>query len=388
MKRKINVYLYFILSVLSSLKGILYDSGGAFSTICGYTLLLLGIIYFIKVINSEDAKKILPVIILFIILLIYGVLFMISGKSYYHYMSDEYLSSNFYLLQILYSFLPIFSVFYFYCKELIDINDIKFLSIILLVCSIFEYYHIVQSNMIMMKGLDGVGTVNAGYSFVRLLPMIFVWNKNRLFQILYAVIIFVFILISVKRGAILTLACGIVYFLIYLRINNKINLRTVFILSIGVGAAFLYINYLMKNMAYFTYRLDLTLHGSSSQRDEIYDYFIHHLLNEDDVFKIFLGNGAFSTVGFYGQYAHNDWLEIAMNQGLLGIVAFTSFFMFFFKTLYKRNIKQNNPSLFYGMAVVVLFIPSFFSMSYSEIGLSLGIPLMYGVLGKNFINYV
>ena len=64
-------------------------------------------------------------------------------------------------------------------------------------------------------------------------------------------------------------------------------------------------------------------------------------------------------------HAHNDWLELAVNQGLLGIIVYAVYW----KNVYKewRHSDRTQPySLAFGTLVLGLFVQSLFSMSYGN----------------------
>ena len=61
-------------------------------------------------------------------------------------------------------------------------------------------------------------------------------------------------------------------------------------------------------------------------------------------------------------YAHNDWLEIAVNQGLLGLIIYAFYWLVFYKT-WKNAINSDAKTIFV-LTILMLFAKSIFSMSY------------------------
>ena len=127
---------------------------------------------------------------------------------------------------------------------------------------------------------------------------------------------------------------------------------------------------------YFQYRLENTLEGNSSNRDVFYATLVEYFINQDSLTNILFGNGAMTTIMIVGNFAHNDWLELAICQGVLGLVIyfvyFISLFVFFRKTLH-------NPLVYniIGMVLMIMFASSLFSMSYNALSISLTLCLGY-----------
>ena len=101
------------------------------------------------------------------------------------------------------------------------------------------------------------------------------------------------------------------------------------------------------------------------------------MLSRDNIGEIIFGEGLNKTVAISGLFAHNDWLELGINQGLIGIVVYILFFMGLWVDL--RQLKRQN-KLIYGvlsMAFFIMFAMTLFSMSYSS--LTIGIQLSLGI---------
>ena len=78
-----------------------------------------------------------------------------------------------------------------------------------------------------------------------------------------------------------------------------------------------------------------------------------------------LGSGANATINIAGNYAHNDWLEIAVNNGLIGIVIYVVYWISLFKTC--RNAKlYPKYYLILTTFIIIVFMETLFSMSYNS----------------------
>ena len=94
------------------------------------------------------------------------------------------------------------------------------------------------------------------------------------------------------------------------------------------------------------------------------------------------GGGANHTLIVTDNYAHNDWLEILINQGILGILVYLFYwFKFWQEQRFCRNIKKLNlarTSL--TICILASFLMTIFSMSYGDlpIGMSMAIGICLG----------
>ena len=93
-----------------------------------------------------------------------------------------------------------------------------------------------------------------------------------------------------------------------------------------------------------------------------YDTFMHNSRGLDYIF----GYGADGTIKLFQNFAHNDWLEIAIDCGLFGIIIYFFYWWNFFKEV--RSLKES-PMLHSMMilTIIPLFLKSFFSMSITDI---------------------
>ena len=94
-------------------------------------------------------------------------------------------------------------------------------------------------------------------------------------------------------------------------------LSLVFPLQFLIIAVALFVIKLMSESSYFAQRIDQTIAGDSSGRDDLYKSLWDILISEQDLFYILFGRGADATWALVGNYAHQDWLETFCNNGLL-----------------------------------------------------------------------
>ena len=198
------------------------------------------------------------------------------------------------------------------------------------------------------------------------MPAVALFKHKSILQ--YGMMIFcmAFIVMGMKRGAIIVGVLLMLYFLYFnYRYHQSMSkTKVLFFSALIVIAAVYIVQYMMETSDYFMARIAQTEEGGSSGRDAIYEHFWNHFKNETDNIKFIFGNGANATLGIYINYAHNDWLEIAINQGVLGLVAYAFYWLCFLKTIW--DTKHNNTaSLVLSLCFILFFVKAIFSMSYA-----------------------
>lgn len=308
--------------------------------------------------------------ILFLMFVVYGVVLLFSDNHYIIRYSGAEVSNSSFLKSIFLSIPNIYSFYYFSRKGFLTEPIIKKWIVVYMLASVFIFidYKMTSIHTLLLEGndVDDI-TNNMGYLFVALIPTVAVFKNNNIIQ--YGLLIFcmVFIVIGMKRGAILVGVLSILYFLYFnFRYHRSISKVKVLIFSMLIALAGVYmVTYMMETSDYFNQRIIQTEDGGSSGRDFIYEFFWNYFKNEIDASKFLFGNGANATLGIGINYAHNDWLEIAINQGVFGLLIYAFYWLCFYKTI--RQAKQNlSAKLVLTLAFISFFIMTLFSMSYTE----------------------
>ena len=134
-------------------------------------------------------------------------------------------------------------------------------------------------------------------------------------------------------------------------------------LGICVGAVFFFIHQ-MTTSDYMMERIEETIAGNSSGRDKLYSFFWNYFTENANFLQYLFGRGANGTLEIYYNYAHNDWLEIAVNQGLIGIVVYAFYWLGFYKT-WKRATNIDAKTIL-ALTFFIFFAKTMFSMSYAD----------------------
>ena len=223
-------------------------------------------------------------------------------------------------------------------------------------------------------------TNNLGYVFLSLIPLMAFWSHKKFVQYFGLALSMMFIIFGMKRGAIMIGALSIVMFLhqSLKSATRKQKFWTFFLSFVLIIGAIYLVSYMLRNSAYFNERLEITLEGNSSGRDRLYSVFWRHFINESNPFLFLFGNGALATLSIASNYAHNDWLEIAINQGLLGVLVYVYYWIMFYKT-WKKSAFDSEIYLATGLVLLIFFMKTLFSMSYSDMNIYTTICLGYSM---------
>lgn len=301
---------------------------------------------------------------MFGLVMVYCLFLMLTGTSGFKF---EVNPSD-YLLNYVASVLPIYSFYYFSRKGRLSFYWFMVMTIFFCVNAYALYYENQHSMLEMLVGDSEDFTNNSGYIIVSLLPLMAFFNKRSIIQYIGLFLIMAATILCFKRGAILVGLLAIAYF-IFKKVNVRSTSRritTIALVAVMLVALYRYFDSIFLTNDYFYQRVMLTREGDSSGRDSIYGFFWDYFTSgENGVIGILFGNGAAATLKLLGFEAHNDWIEFAIDFGLLGIVLY----LFYWFTIYKyykfaRKNLSDTIVLAMGMVLIINFARTFFSMSF------------------------
>ena len=358
--------MYIIMWCTYQLQGFLNIRGtisqNLFVTLVALSILItIYVVFTVKL--SKYAKGLLGMLVL---VTLYGGYSMFTRK-YVVTLNYIQFSSFAYLQMFFRSILPFFVFYLITLKCQLSNNTILRCFFYFFVTYSLGFYELVFHNT--WHAGELYGTFNIGYRIIGLIPMLYLLNLGKNTKLIVLVVLMALVFISSKRGAILT---GVVLFFIYIRYTFK---SLVFSTSKLVGTLFLFIILMaiLYNFAYDMFfqsegmqsKFYKTLEGDSNGRDDLYYLFFNYILKMNSPSALLFGNGADSTLEIYGHYAHNDWLEIGMNQGLLGIAIYVIYWICFYKEWRSNNAKTNFDACIFSI-MVAYFLVSLFSMSIND----------------------
>lgn len=362
---------FIIVWVLYYLQGVLYPTGGAISTGLLGINLLVSIYCAIKVWqmpnNPPYIKGLNILVLMFSIYGFYSIL--MNPSTVYYSMSGMSMASYNYIKSIYLSILPIYAFYYFSLKGYLTAERLRWWAVVFSISCVLSYYLYMQQAMekLLERGSSAEETTNnAGYLFLSLIPIWVLYRKKPLLQYAGLALCMAFILMGMKRGAILIGGVVVLYLIWQIIRNARGKQRVIVILltaALAVAGVYFVID-MMTSSDYFMQRLEATKEGNSSGRDSLYSFFWTYFTEKTDAIQYLFGRGANGTLEIYYNYAHNDWLEIAVNQGLLGIIVY----VVYWKQLYLTWCQSTNieAKTILALVGIIYFAKTIFSMSYGD----------------------
>ena len=222
-----------------------------------------------------------------------------------------------------------------------------------------------------------------GYFFLALIPFVFL-IKNKILSISSLFLIFFYIIQSSKRGAVFLAILALIVFIIYqiTMINRKKIIQSVLLSLVGLMLFTKFSIDIYMSNEYLISRIQKIDDGGSG-RDIIYKNLWSNWLDSDNLLNYLFGFGFVSTLIYSGtgNLAHNDWLELLTNFGLLGVLIYFIFFFSIFAFILRKDIdKQSRFTLI--CIFLLAFFQTFFSMFYTSASSLFLIILLAYVLGS------
>lgn len=280
------------------------------------------------------------------------------------------LSNSFYFGQIksiFLFFLPLFP-FYYLAKngKLNESHLLRFFIMMLLVAILnFNY----AKDLILESRSSNKEDVvnNISYIFAFLIPYIFLFKKN-LTSFFMIAIVSIFVIQGAKRGALIVGTVGILFF-IYYKLSNIDYRYRVRGYIFSVFAIVFLITYLYRyflSSEFLISRLSKIEDGGSG-RDIIYSNLLKAWYNSDNILNFIFGHGFSSTLTLSGtgHFAHNDWLEILTNFGLIGVSLYLLIFLGLLRIAFQKGFMGEYKVIL--LAIISMwFITTLFSMIFNS----------------------
>ncbi len=350
-----------VLIVIYFSQDILYTGRGSLiAQISLLTIFILSGFYWIKTLTTETKKLFYKAWTAFLLLNVLGYIFTADFSFNGHF--DQ-------LKAILIVSLPFYPFYHFAQRGHLKSKQLIVFFLIMLVVSIAQFYFY-RADILSMRQSDNQDVVNnVAYMFVFLIPFLFLFKDRKVISMLLAFIILLFIIQGAKRGAVISGAIGMTFFAYYqLRTINKENKTKGVLLVIVCIAALVYFgyNYYQQNQ-YLVQRMQYMTEGDSSGRDIIFANLFNVWFNSDSFLNLLFGYGFGSTIFLSGtdHWAHNDWLELLTNFGLLGVSIYLTLFVSATKVAFQNQWNIDKRILM--MAIVsIWFFTTVVSMNYTS----------------------
>jgi hypothetical protein len=355
MKTKyIAYFLLLLIAFIFSVGGVL----GKDSQLPSYAVIItiiISIIYFFRtVINFYKEMLFYKVWTIFLIVNIVG--FFLTET-----MDKVYGPSMF--KNILIVFFPFYPFYYFSKKNILNTRMLIVFLLVMLPIVILRFFN---ERFIILADTNSEDVVNnVAYVFVALIPYVFLFGNKRVLPIITLSLLFFFIVIGSKRGAMITASLGILsyVYLLYKKIKQKNKIKSLFFILTTLIIFTNIINSFLISNKFLVSRFQTIASDGGSGRDVIFLDLWEAWLNSESYFNTFFGFGFASTMSLnrMGLFAHNDWLEMLINFGLFGVILY---FLIFY-SLFKGSSKlKREPKYILRTIILMLFLISSFSMFY------------------------
>lgn len=338
-------------------QGSFYAQGTIISQFALVFILSISGFYFVKVILLKNPHNFVKAWTALILLNIFG--FMVTAEFIINSLHFDYLKS------VLITLLPFYPFYYFALCGILKAKHLLIIFIFLLPSSILLFLN--QEAKIMDATSREEVVNNAAYRFVGLLPFVFLIKKRILAMIALAIISY-FVIMGAKRGAFLTGGLGIILYAYYqLRtIPKRDRFRAMLIILSGFSVLSVYAYRTYSKNEYLQQRMEGLEEGKYSGRDEIYSDIFNTWTGSESYTNLLFGYGFKGSIKIAsGRVAHNDWLELLSNFGLLGFFVYLALFYTGFKSILNPHWGKNKQLLFLTI-LLIWFLITLFSMGYNS----------------------
>lgn len=229
---------------------------------------------------------------------------------------------------------------------------------------VFSYSQ--EFTKVLASSLNGqTSQTNASYFILYLLPLVLCINKKWMQYTSFLIAIIV-TLSSAKRSGTIALLLGLLIFILVDLSKQKSNAHKktniVWIVAvIMLMSFFVFNNNFIQDLTVFNRLKELEEDGGSG-RTVIFRHTFSMICNSD-MFSILLGHGWDRVVrdSKLGLSAHNDFLEVMYDFGIIGIIMYLSFFYYLIKKTFLLIKKKSEYAAPMAVSLVLFSLNSFSS---------------------------
>jgi len=216
----------------------------------------------------------------------------------------------------------------------------------------------IQSDILSFKQ----GGNDAVFAIIAYLPFAFALKEKKLFKIILISLFLIIALLSLKRSIILASFLSTLFYVI-LTLDKKKIIKYIFnfytIIIIGVV---IYVYKFLEELVIESVigRFENIKEDRGSGREDIYNTLLDTFWNSNTI-QVWLGHGYKATLRFEGVLAHNDFLNILFDFGIIGF----SLYIILILLLIKKVINRYRYSTYYKneYATFIATLINFFILS-------------------------
>ena len=176
----------------------------------------------------------------------------------------------------------------------------------------------------------------------------------------------------------------LIYFLYIIKSTRKIKFSNYLLVIIFLLASTYFIYYFFITNEFFQYRFLSLLEGGYSNRDILYSQIFNFWKNSGNFINLIFGYGLWSSIEIAGNAAHNDWLELLSNCGIMGVLIYLSLFYCLYISM--KKTKELDKKFMLLMILIIWFMKTLFSMAYMEMNMAPLMILLGYIYGNEELN--
>ena len=367
----LSTYVYFFAWIFLAVFSYIYNSNFIFEPLLIYfTGTALYYTYY-AVMNYKLPIYFKGAFLFVFILTLYGIFLIFLGDDIYWQTTGRVVRKYLYILWLIPSLLSVIPVYVFTNRGLIGEREMKILFLMFFACGIYAYYGGLEQQIayatLMKTGQDEY-TVTSVYLLLSILPLVSLFKKNRILQFFFLGVMFIYFILSAKRGVILLGGASALMLVLSMFKNQTIGKKfLILLISLGllIGLYF-FVNHQMMSSPYFALRIEKTLEGDASGRDVYAQLILDYYLHSTSSIQFLFGIGAQGSLSVNESFAHNDWIAILLEQGLLGACIYF-FYWIGFVIIWIKSRLNYDAFVVIGLLLMIGLGKSVFSMYYLPI---------------------
>lgn len=221
-------------------------------------------------------------------------------------------------------------------------------ALVLFLLYIYSKLYIIQ---------QGPQIINSIYYLVFMLPFVYC-IKNSLLKNITIFLIFIAVIVSLKRTALLAFVLSLLIYILFDREKRRKYINKVTYLFIIMLAFSLVYNYVSGTLGYdIISKFTMLTEDGGSGRSQIFSMVINSLLHSNLVSIIF-GHGYNSVLNVTSGFSsHNDLLDIIFSFGIVGVILYSYIYYLLIKyvVIFTKNQYENSSSFVASISIFIIF---------------------------------
>ena len=371
-----------LLSIYLS-QGLLYPSGSIISQGVLLSLLLIGVCYFVRTLLYKG--NVLPIVAYLCFYLLVAFTFIVSPKVVYgwRYEAIGKVETFGQFKDTCVFVLSFFIGYYAGLRKGVSDKNLFVMGCLYLLVSIATFFYL-RNQLLVVSSADNVVN-NAAYrliAFIPFLPICIKFTNSKLLGITIIVVLTMLVIMGAKRGAIVCLVLSFLFGSLYYIRHVRMGVHQIVGAAI-IGVSLLwFILFLIGDNDFLMNRLSRSQTVGIGPREIAYKVLWNYWNFQSSNWEYLIGGGSCASIRIWGNYAHNDWLELLSSNGLLGVLLYAVVFISFAVSIHRLRIDFLYKLSMY-LCLLIWFLKSCFSMGYTGYENGIFMILLGALFGGN-----